>query len=116
MRSAWRDERLAGISPDGVSADSLWPAVGQASGHTYTMVFSRRARQVRQSSTLSHPITPADLIAERGPLEAEEQSARGESPREWGCVALLCNPDAKTPEELLKAWADASNVNGVTEM
>jgi hypothetical protein len=24
---------------------------------------------------------------------------------DWGCVALLCNPDRKIPEDLLKGWA-----------
>ena len=50
----------------------------------------------------------ADLIEEAEHLwKAEQPSAdAGRIAADWGCVALLCNPDRKVPEDLLRAWAE----------
>lgn len=110
-RQGWRDARLDMNQSELVSAPIRYGRrSGKRRGGTYTMVFSRsaptgHARVVR----CSHAITSAgDLITEALKLwEAEELSLNsGRTASGWGCVALLCNPDRKTPADLLKAWAE----------
>lgn len=74
------------------------------------MVFSRlcdcgQARLVHCSRTVS---SLEDLSAEAEHLwKAEQLNADpGRIATDWGCVALLCNPERKISQDLLKAWAD----------
>jgi hypothetical protein len=110
VREAWRRERLAMDSTVTVSAPIRYGRrSGARRGRTYTMVFSRstqagRARVVR----CSRAITSADdLIAEALRLwEAEELSVNtGRIATDWGCVALLCNPERRISREFVEAWA-----------
>jgi hypothetical protein len=110
LREAWRRERLAMDSTVTVTAPIRYGRrSGVRRGRTYTMVLSRsaqggHARVVR----CSHTITSADdLLAEALHLwEAEELSVNtGRIAANWGCVALLCNPDRRTPPEFVEAWA-----------
>lgn len=111
IRQQWRNERLDCNQSELVSAPIRYGRLsGKRRGHTYTMVFSRsapagHARIVR----CSHVISSADdLTTEALCLwEAEEllkNTGRIANPR-WGCVALLCNPKRRIPEDLLKEWA-----------
>jgi hypothetical protein len=110
-RPAWRDARLDTASAQSVTAPIRYGRLsGKDRGHTYTMVFSRlagigHAKAVRCSRPIA---TPADLQAEAEALWKAEQpgAAAGRIAADWGCVALLCNPDRKLPEDLLKAWTD----------
>jgi hypothetical protein len=111
IRQQWRDERLDLDQSELVSAPIRYGRrSGERRGHTYTMVFSRsasagHARVVR----CSHPITSADdLITEALRLWEAEELAKDTgriANKRWGCVALLCNPKRKIPEDLLRAWA-----------
>jgi hypothetical protein len=40
------------------------------------------------------------------PASEQPSAAPGRIADYWGCVALVCNPDRKVPEDLLKAWTD----------
>ncbi len=111
-RPAWRSARLdtGTASTQTVTAPIRYGRLSESRGNTYTMVFSRRAgaghAKVRRCvHTIS---TPADLNAEAEALwKAEQPSATsGRIASEWGCVALLCNPDRKVPKDLLKAWSE----------
>lgn len=111
IRQQWRDERLDGTRSELVSAPIRYGRLsGKRRGHTYTMVFSRsapagRARVVRCSNVIS---SADDLVTEALCLwEAEEllKDTGRIANSKWGCVALLCNPKRKIPEDLLKAWA-----------
>jgi hypothetical protein len=73
------------------------------------MVFSRlcelgQAKVVRCSRTIS---STTDLIAEAEHLWKTEQpgAKAGRIAADWGCVALLCNPARKIPEDILNEWA-----------
>jgi hypothetical protein len=110
-RPAWRDERLEIASAQTVTAPIRYGRLSdKRRGYTYTMVFSRlaetgRAKVVRCRHSVS---TADDLIAEAEALWKAEQSdaAPGRIGDYWGCVALLCNPDRKVPEDLRKRWAE----------
>jgi hypothetical protein len=110
-RPAWRDGRLDIASAEGVMAPIRYGRLsGKKRGHTYTMVFSRlcqlgQGKVVRCSHTVS---SAADLNAEAEHLwKAEEPGAAADRiAANWGCVALLCNPERKIPEDLLTAWGE----------
>ena len=114
VREAWRRERLAMDSTVTVTAPIRYGRrSGVRRGRTYTMVFSRsaqagRARVVRCSRAIT---SGGDLIAEALRLwEAEELSANhGQIAANWGCVALLCNPERRIPPEFLRTWAQRVN-------
>lgn len=109
-RPAWRDARLDLASAQTVTAPIRYGRLSESRGNTYTMVLSRKAGigQAKVLSCLHSISTPADLIAEAEALWKAEQpgAAPGRIADYWGCVALLCNPARKIPDELLKAWAD----------
>jgi hypothetical protein len=109
-RPAWRAARLDMASAKTVTTPIRYGRLSESRGNTYTMVFSRlcqagQGKLLRCTRTIS---TPADLIAEAEALWKAEQPGAdsGRIASEWGCVALLVNPDRKVPEDLLKAWAE----------
>jgi hypothetical protein len=110
-RPAWREARLDRASAQSVTAPIRYGRLsGKGRGYTYTMVFSRlagigHAKAVRCRQPIA---TPAELFAEAEALwKAEQPSAiAGCIADYWGCVALLCNPDRRLPDDLLKAWTD----------
>ena len=110
-RPTWRNARLDIASAQAVTAPIRYGRLsGKKRGHTYTMVFSRlcnigQAKMVRYSNTVS---STADLIEEAEHLWKAEQPGAdaGRIAADWGCVALLCNPDRKVPEDLLRPWAE----------
>lgn len=109
-RRAWRDARLEmGLAETVMAPIRYGRLSGKRRGHTYTMVFSRlcqagQAKVVRCSHTVS---SAENLIAEAEQLwKAEQPNAEaGRIAASWGCVALLCNPERKIPEDITKAWA-----------
>jgi hypothetical protein len=110
-RPAWRNERLNLASAQAVTAPIRYGRLsGKKRGHTYTMVFSRlceigQAQVVRCSRGVP---SAADLIAEAEHLWNAEQPAAGVGriAADWGCVALLCNPQRNIPKDILTRWAD----------
>jgi hypothetical protein len=110
-RPAWREARLDMASVETVTAPIRYGRLsGKGRGYTYTMVFSRsagtgHAAVVHCARDVS---TAADLIGEAQALWKAEQpgAATGRIADYWGCVALLCNPDRRIPEDIHKAWAD----------
>jgi len=110
-RQAWRDARLDMSQSELVSAPIRYGRrSGERRGHTYTMVFSRGAQAGHARVVLcSRAISSAeDLIVESLKLwEAEALSSdSGRIASSWGRVALLCNPNRKSPVDLLNAWAE----------
>ncbi len=110
-RRQWRDERLDLTRSELVSAPIRYGRrSGRRRGHTYTMVFSRStAAGSANVVPCSHAIASADdLITEALKLwEAEALSPNtGRIAAGWGCVALLCNPERKIPDDLLRAWSE----------
>jgi hypothetical protein len=113
-REKWRNERLDLDRSELVAAPIRYGRrSGRRRGHTYTMVFSRRAPAGHARIVgCSHVITSADdLIAEALKLwEAEELSENtGRISAGWGCVALLSNPDRRVPDDLVRAWAQRAD-------
>lgn len=110
-RPAWREARLDMDSAQSVTAPIRYGRLSRKGrGYTYTMVFSRlagigHAKAVRCSRPIT---TPADLLAEAEAFwKAEQPSAAvGRIAADWGCVALLYDPNRNMPEDLLKAWTD----------
>jgi hypothetical protein len=109
-RRPWRDARLDMASIDTVTAPIRYGRLSGSRGNTYTMVFSRlcesgQAKMVHCSHTVS---SLKDLIAEAEALwKAEQQGAApGRIAVDWGCVALLCNPERKIPKDILQGWAN----------
>jgi hypothetical protein len=111
-RPTWRNGRLetAIASMQTVTAPIRYGRLSESRGNTYTMVFSRKAGtgQAKVLRCVCPISTPADLNAEAEALWKAEQpsAASGRIASKWGCVALLCNPDRKVSEDLLKAWAE----------
>lgn len=109
-RSAWRDARLDMASAKTVTAPIRYGRLSESRGNTHTMVFSRlcKSGQGKLLNCIRTISTLADLMAEAEALWKAEQprADRGRIACEWGCVALLPNPDREVPEDLLKAWAD----------
>jgi hypothetical protein len=109
-RPAWREARLDRTSAQSVTAPIRYGRLSESRGNTYTMVFSRlcesgRAKVLRCNQSIS---TPEDLMVEAEALWKAEQpgACAGRIAAEWGCVALLCNPDTEVPENILNAWAE----------
>lgn len=109
-RPAWRGARLDMATVQTVIAPIRYGRrSGRNRGHTYTMVFSRlaepgHAKVVQCTRKVS---TPDDLIVEAQALwKAENPRAEaGRLAAEWGCVAVLCNPERTISEEIIKGWA-----------
>jgi hypothetical protein len=115
-RPAWRAARLDVAAAQAVTAPIRYGRLSESRGNSYTMVFSRlspagQAKLVPCSHTIS---TVQDLIAEAEHLwKAEQPAAKAHRiASTWGCVALLCNPGRKIPEDLLRGWAE--HVSGET--
>jgi hypothetical protein len=109
-RQAWRRARLDMTSVQTVTAPIRYGRLSPSRGNTYTMVFSRRgasghAKVVSCSQSVS---SFEDLNTEAECLwKAEYRKAKsGSIAEDWGCVALLCNPERKIPKNLLTRWAD----------
>lgn len=109
-RQAWREARLDLTSEQTVTAPIRYGRLSRTRGNTYTMVFSclcdlGQGKVIRCTRSVS---ASADLIAEAEALwKAEQQLAEaGRIGSEWGCAALLCNPERQIPGEILKAWAE----------
>jgi hypothetical protein len=108
-RRSWREARLDATSTQTVIAPIRYGRLSESRGNTYTMVFSRsckvgHAKVLRCKGAVS---TPTDLIAEAEALwKAEYPRAHpGRIATDWGCVALMSNPERTIPGDLLRAWA-----------
>jgi hypothetical protein len=110
VRKAWRNTRLVMNSAESVTAPIRYGRLSSSRGNSYTMVFSRLcpAGQAKLVSC-SHTISSAkDLIAETQHLWKAEQpgAAAGRVAANWGCTAILCNPEREIPEDILRGWAE----------
>jgi hypothetical protein len=109
-RRTWREARLDVNNSATVTAPIRYGRLsGKRRGHTYTMVFSRlspagHARAVRCARRVA---SAEDLLVEAEYLwKAEELDAHANRiGANWGCVALLCNPERKIPNNLAEQWA-----------
>jgi hypothetical protein len=109
-RQPWRNTRLDMTAVQTVTAPIRYGRLSSSRGKTYTMVFSRLCA-LGQAIVVncSHRVSSfEDLNTEAECLwKAEYLKAKpGSIAEDWGCVALLCNPERKIPESLLKGWAD----------
>jgi hypothetical protein len=109
-RQGWRDARLNVNRSEMVSVPIRYGRrSGKRRGHTYTMVFSPSAPAGHARVVwCSHTIASAeDLITEAVKLwEAESlEEHTGRIAADWGCVALLCNPERQIPANILDEWA-----------
>lgn len=109
-RRAWRDARLDMKSAQPVTVPIRYGRLSTSRGDTYTMVFSRLCKSgqglaVRCTRGIS---SPAELFAEAEALWKAEQpnAAAHRIASDWGCVALLPNPDRKIPAEIVRAWGE----------
>lgn len=109
-RPGWRAARLNVHAAQTVTAPIRYGRLSESRGNSYTMVFSRmcpagRAKLVPCFNTIS---TIEDLIAEAEHLwKAEQPRAKAHRiATDWGCVALLCNPERQIPINLLREWAE----------
>ena len=108
-RPAWRDARLVRASAQAVTAPIRYGRLSESRDDTYTMVFSRHCKDGHAKLIpCSHDVSSlADLVAEAEHLwKAEQPSAKaGRIATDWGCVALVCNPERKIPDEVIRGWA-----------
>jgi hypothetical protein len=119
-RERWRDWRLDMHHKWLVKAPIRYGR--QSENKTYTMVFDSRLSEDQLGQAIvvqcKRAVTSAsDLIAEAEWLwSAEEKNKvprlcisspehRISPEREWGCVALLRNPNKEIPQQLLDDWA-----------
>lgn len=109
-RQEWRNERLLMESSESVTAPIRYGRLSSSRGNSYTMVFSRSAEAGQAKAVpCAHTVsTLRDLLAEAERLWRAEQPSAGKHriAANWGCVALLCNPDKEIPDELLAGWAE----------
>lgn len=109
IREKWRKSRLDMATTQVVTAPIRYGRRSQKRGNTHTMVLSRSARTGHARAVgCTHPISTADdLIAEAQFLwDAEvKERTNGCIAANWGCVALLPNPQAPIPNDMLSAWA-----------
>ena len=109
-RPAWRKARLDMTTVKTVTAPIRYGRrSGRNRGNTYTMVFSRSA-EVGQGKVVQctrSVFAAADLVSEAQALWKAElpTASAGRIAADWGCVAVLCNPERKIPEEVLRGWA-----------
>jgi hypothetical protein len=113
-RRAWRKDRLSMESSRAVTVPIRYGRRSTSRGNTYTMVLSRSCYQAvcgtghaKVVSCSRGVSSPQDLFSEAECLwRAEKPDAdSGRISATWGCVALLCNPKRRIPDDLLKAWA-----------
>ena len=108
-RPAWRADRLDMARAQNVFVPIRYGRLSKSRGNSYTMVFSRgcplgHAKMVPCLNTVS---SLPDLIREAESLwKAEQPSAKAHCiAADWGCVALLCNPNRPISEEITTGWA-----------
>ena len=109
-RRHWRDARLDIRSAQPVTVPIRYGRLSTSRGNTYTMVFSRLCH-VGQGIVVrcTHGVpSSADLLVEAESLWKAEQpsAAAGRIASNWGCVALLSNPERKTAQDVVKAWGE----------
>lgn len=113
-RVNWRNSRLRSGEEYTVRLPIRYARQSKERGETYTMVFSqlclRRSHGLGTGKAipLKNPIdTIEQLIHEAELLWTAERNKSHSNDRlsaNWGCVALLVNPDSQVPAELLEGW------------
>jgi hypothetical protein len=110
-RVAWRKLRL--IPEDGIPVRAPIRYGRLSRSNTYTMVFapSSPAGQAKVRRCL-HPVSSiADIVDEAKALWVAERPANSQPlagrahSADWGCVALLANPESMTSHRFLDDWA-----------
>jgi hypothetical protein len=108
-RQTWRDSRLNMEDRYDVTARIRYGRKSEGRDNTYTMVFSRQAGegQAKVVRCRNDVLTAAHLNTEAEHLWAAERNREpdGLIAADWGCVALLGNPDSEIPAELVDGWA-----------
>lgn len=110
-RQSWRQSRLIGEEDFIVEAPIRYGRRSTSRGGTFTMVLSGgcpsgHARAVACRAT---PQSEADIIEEAEQLWTAERSevrSNGRISANWGCVALLPNPQTELLEEMLSGWGN----------
>jgi len=109
-RRPWRDARLVLSSARAVSAPIRYGRLSASRGRTYTMVFSRLCEPGQGLVVQCTRVvtTSEDLLAEATALWAAEQpsAVADQIGSNWGCVAILCNPDRRIPADIVEAWGE----------
>jgi hypothetical protein len=108
-RKGWRDSRLSMDEVYNVRARIRYGRCSASRDNTYTMVFSGQAGEGQAKVVrFKHDVsTTADLRAEAEHLWAAERNVKpdGLIAADWGCVAMLCNPERDIPAGLVEDWA-----------
>ena len=111
-RKRWRAERLDLDAKRYVRAPIRYGRRSSSRGCSYTMVFSTGLPDGKFGRAIAAPCThrvknSCDLIEEARLLWMAERPAGalpGPVSADWGCVALVANPDRPVPEHLSEAW------------
>jgi hypothetical protein len=111
VREKWRQSRLKVGAAFSVTVPICYGRKAGGRGDTYTMVFSPGFKELGQAKAIpcSNLISSAsDLVHEAELLWAAERKLPqpdGRLSANWGCVALLPNPERDVPKQLLDDWA-----------
>ena len=109
-RNKWRRDRLCVDSRQHVKAKApiRYGRLSRSRGCSYTMVFSASLSEEQFGQAIIVPFKSKNLIEEAECLWTAEMrpdsKPNGRISADWGCVALVENPDRPIPDELREAW------------
>lgn len=109
-RGCWRTKRLDGCRREYIRAPIRYGRRSCRRGKTYTMVFSPGLGADEFGTAIAIPCRSHNLLEEAEWLWAAEAASEGgptgRVSANWGCVALLENPDLRLPDDVRDGWSD----------
>ena len=107
-RRNWRDNRLDAAAERRVRVPIRYGRRSRTRGCSFTMVFSPGLSEEMYGHAVVVPCKSEELVGEAEWLWASERDEARPGDRvsaDWGCVALLENPERRMPQDLRDEWA-----------
>ena len=108
-RHSWRDNRLDVAAGCHVRVPIRYGRRSRTRGCSFTMVFSPGLSDEAYGDAIVAPCKSKELVGEAEWLWAAERNIAKPSDRisaDWGCVALLENPERRMPQDLRDEWTE----------
>ena len=108
-RRNWRDNRLDVAAECHVRVPIRYGRRSRTRGCSFTMVFSPGLSEETYGHAIVAPCKSEDLVGEAEWLWAAERNKARPGDRisaDWGCVALLENPERRMPRDLRDEWIE----------